>query len=276
MAIFTRNRMLCGAVSFVISLIITGQPAGAWQPGPAAAQTSGSAEEHGHGDDHNHGHPHDHGHDHAHDHAGHDHAGHEHGEASSSGEDGATATTTASPVPIPVIQLTIYCLLIVGASLLGGWLPSLIQLTHDRMQMLMSLAGGLMLGIGMYHMLPHAVHELGSLDRGIWWMMIGLIVMFLLLRTFHFHQHEPPGLDLPATAELAEQSADSRTAESASPAGDQHAHSHKNAHGHSYSHSHGHCDHDHAAAHELSWVGVFAGLSLHTLIDGIALAAPWQ
>lgn len=137
-------------------------------------------------------------------------------------------------------------MLIVAGSMLGGCLPSWVRLTHTRMQMLMSLVGGLMLGIGLFHLLPHGIHELGAdqIDRAVWWMVVGVVTMFLLIRMFHFHSHDVP---------------------------DPH---------HDHDHDHdapGDCGHDgthrHAHAHELSWLGVFFGLSLHTLIDGLALGA---
>ena len=87
----------------------------------------------------------------------------------------------------PAVILTIYCLLIVASSLFGGFLPSLMRLTHTRLQMMMSCVGGLMLGIGIFHLLPHAVNEQVSLDRALWWMMGGLLTTFFLIRIFHFH-----------------------------------------------------------------------------------------
>ena len=149
------------------------------------------------------------------------------------------------------IQLMIgYSLLIVLASLAGGWLPSVITLTHTRMQLMMSLIGGLMLGIGIFHMLPHAVKELGSVDRCVWWMMMGILLMFFLMRAFHFHDH--------GVAEVGEQP------EAGECSGD---HNHE-SHTHSHSHSHGD-----GKTHKLSWLGIAVGLGVHTLIDGIALAA---
>lgn len=146
-----------------------------------------------------------------------------------------------------------YSIAIVAASMLGGWLPSFIRLTHKRMQMLMSVVGGLMLGIGLFHLLPHGLVELGpaGLDRGIWWMVIGVVTMFLLIRMFHFHSHDVPDAEHDHDCDHAHPD-------------DQHQH----AHNHSHGHSHG--------SHELSWLGVFLGLSLHTLIDGIALGASIQ
>ena len=64
-----------------------------------------------------------------------------------------------------------YCVLIVLGSLIGGHLPSLITLDHNRMQTIISFVGGLMLGIGVFHMLPHALHEVGDPDFVALWMM---------------------------------------------------------------------------------------------------------
>ncbi|MDF1745446.1 MAG: ZIP family metal transporter [Gimesia sp.] len=143
--------------------------------------------------------------------------------------------------------LGIYCTVIVFSSLLGGWLPSMIRLTHTRMETLISFVGGLMLGIGVFHLLPHAVAEMGSIDRAVWWMMAGILVLFFLLRTFHFHQH--------GTVELDDDEKDQ-------------------AHDHDCDHHHAHAPvHSHAHSHKLSWVGIALGLALHTLIDGLALGA---
>ena len=147
-----------------------------------------------------------------------------------------------------------YSVLIVMSSMLGGWLPSFLRLTHVRMQMLMSVVGGLMLGIGLFHLLPHGLHELGpsGIDRGVWWMVIGVVTMFLLIRMFHFHSHDVPDPE--------------------------HDHDCDKAHGDDHAHSHGHHHHgdDDHGTHELSWLGVFFGLSLHTMIDGLALGASIQ
>ena len=134
-----------------------------------------------------------------------------------------------------VILLGIYCLLIVFGSLAGGWLPSLLRLTHARMQLMMSLVAGLMLGVGLLHMLPHAAAQT-SIDQAAYATLAGLLVMFFLIRTFDFHQHAPVG-------------------EKADRKGEGHGH-----------HGGGH-------RHQLSWLGVALGLSLHTAIDGMALVA---
>ncbi|MBW3541897.1 MAG: ZIP family metal transporter [Planctomycetes bacterium] len=170
-----------------------------------------------------------------------------------------------------------YCFLIVLASLGGGFVPSMVRLTHNRLQVVVSLVGGLMLGIGLFHMLPHAVHQTGSIDRSAWWMMMGLLTMFFLLRTFHFHQHAAVDLPLAAGEVLVAQF---------SP----HVHADHPQHGHAHDHDHAAVSHPamneaaHACAgvvahadcehtHRLSWLGVAFGLGLHTFIDGVALAA---
>ncbi len=141
----------------------------------------------------------------------------------------------------PVLLLLVYSLAIVLASLGGGLLPERVHMTHTRMQLVMSLVAGLMLGVAFFHLLPHSVTLLGgagSLDRAIGWLMGGLVVMLLLLRLFHFHQH-----DFSAEEE-----------------------------GHQ-GHAH---DVQHGNLHGLSWFGFAIGLGVHTLIDGVALGAVMQ
>lgn len=145
-------------------------------------------------------------------------------------------------VPVTTGWLTAgYCVLIILASLVGGWIPAFVKLTHTRMQTVISFVGGLMLGIGVFHLLPHAVYELPSANSASRWMMVGIVFMFIMLRLFHFHNHEPDAA---------------------------HDHHHDDSHAHSAAecHSHGH-------THGISWLGIAIGLSIHTLIDGIALAA---
>ncbi len=183
--------------------------------------------------------------------------------------------------PKTTILLVGYCAAIVAASIAGGWLPSMVELTHTRMQTVISFVGGLMLGIAVFHLLPHSVHGKQSIDDAVWWMMGGIMTMFLLIRCFHFHHHGPLEIS---------------TAEEDPCAGHRHHnhdHDHDHGHDHRHDHDHGvvmvnlgqpapsqpssaqsqiappHCHH----AHELSWLGITMGLALHTLIDGMALAA---
>jgi zinc and cadmium transporter len=145
--------------------------------------------------------------------------------------------------------LIVYCICIVLASLAGGALPSLVKLTHRWMQVVMSFVGGLMLGVALLHLIPHSVHEQGSIDRTAIWVLAGLLVMFLLIRVFHVHAHEHGDT---------------------SDAQDPHHHDHDHQ---------GPCDHGHhhepaeSHTHPFNWLGLAFGLSLHTLIDGLALGA---
>ena len=166
----------------------------------------------------------------------------------------------------PLYFILVYCALVVLSSLLGGWLPSLMRLTHTRIQLLMSLVGGLMLGIGVFHLLPHAVNVQVPVDRAVWWMMIGLLTTFLLIRVFHAHEHAPPELD----EVLDHKHDDSETAvPNADPSPGHEACGHDL---HSHHHHHGH-HHGSQGSARYRWVGIALGLSLHTLLDGVALSA---
>jgi zinc and cadmium transporter len=149
----------------------------------------------------------------------------------------------------PYILLALYCILIVLASLAGGWMPFVVRLTHERMHLMMSGVAGLMLGVGLFHLLPHSFAKTKLLDQSVWWMMIGLLTMFLLIRVFDFHQHG-----------VAEES------------GIDHDHDHNIGSEHVHSH-HQHFGEESSSTSRLSWIGVACGLALHTFIDGVALGA---
>lgn len=158
--------------------------------------------------------------------------------------------------------LVIYCALVLLASLFGGWLPIVIKLTHTRLQVAISLVAGLMLGIALLHFLPDANEKLGSLDRTVSWMLGGFLAMFFLQRFFHFHHHDLPEGD-PEDCCHDEQLAEP------------HEHEHHHDHDHDHDHDHGHHAHTLAAksAQQLSWVGTALGLTLHSLMDGLALGS---
>ena len=166
----------------------------------------------------------------------------------------------------PAAYLALYCVLIIAASLLGGWIPLHITLTHKRLQIANSLIGGFMLGVALLHMIPHAMMSPNSDMNLMLWAVAGVLTMFLLERFFHFHQH-----DLPSHPPDA--------------------HSHSSSHGHAHQHGPSSCEHnptpkpvedcddnttetphyDHKPA--LSWSGAAVGLVLHSLIAGVALGA---
>jgi zinc and cadmium transporter len=172
--------------------------------------------------------------------------------------------------------LAIYCLLVMLASLCGGWLLILMRPTHTRLQVATSFVAGLMLGIALLHFLPDAMDQLKDIDRAAGWVLGGFLAMFFLQRFFHFHHHDSPIGDpedccsdetLPAVPLQEEHHHDH---------GDHHDHNHHHEHGHEHEH---HESHEHAhtladkSAKQLSWVGTALGMTLHSLADGFALAA---
>lgn len=151
------------------------------------------------------------------------------------------------------LTLVLYSAAILLASLLGGWIPMWVKLTHRRMELAISFVAGMMLGVGVFHLLPHAFFALGSIDRAAWWMVIGLMTMFLVERFFSFHR---------TTVDHA----------ASDPSTDATAHSH--VHGHGVADMHAvDCAEPACDPTDASWTGAFIGLTLHTLLAGIALAA---
>jgi len=156
----------------------------------------------------------------------------------------------------PLLLLLIYGVCLIVASLAGGWLPAIMRLTHTRMQLMLSLVGGLMIGVALLHLLPHASVETESLDMASSACLVGLLAMFLTIRVFPVHQHCPGHADTRAVHHAAH----GHPRLAASDARDDHD------------------DHDNdndndASRHRFSWIGLFLGLSIHTTIDGIAVAA---
>lgn len=190
--------------------------------------------------------------------------------------EGAAATGVAPPVahqhslqPVHYQTAIIYGLAIVVASVFGGVLPKLVKLTHGRLQVLISFVGGLMLGISVFHLLPHAMVELGGqkIDAAMVALMCGMLSMFLLLRMFHFHDHGPAEVHDPhdhdhdhdgncgpaiVPIELAYSGVTEAPLAQVVSA---------------------HSGHSHGSHRELSWMGVCFGLSVHSLLDGMALGA---
>ena len=154
----------------------------------------------------------------------------------------------------PTVLLTIYCAAILLASMAGGWLPTVLRLDHRRMQIMLSFVAGVMLGIGLLHLLPHGFYELGSMDATVAWALGGFMAMFFLERFFHFHHHDAADA---VPGEPGQQTV--------AP-----AHDHSDAHGHSHGHVHPGA---HGSSHAFSWSGAAVGMTLHSMIDGVALAA---
>src|SRR3954470_22400166 len=166
---------------------------------------------------------------------------------------------------MPTILLAYYCALILVASIIGGMIPVWFQLTHRWMQFAVSFVAGVMLGIGVLHMLPHAIidatiaanlqaaatqatnslapYSTPAANAITWvafWLLAGMLVMFFIERFFSYHHHDVPG--------------DPETEHS------EHAHAH-----HDHDHTHAH---DHATGNRnLSWSGAAAGLALHSVLN---------
>lgn len=177
--------------------------------------------------------------------------------------------------------LAVYTAIVIASSLFGGWIPGRVTLTHARIQHVISFVAGLMLGIALLHLLPHAI-TMGarvSVDLVIGFVLIGILTMFLLLRAFHFHVHEPEAL----VSETDEGPSTLVVEHDCSSPG----HSHRvYGHGHephgeqpkqvSGSHRDGDREHGRESGEPgagFGWAGVFFGLAVHTLIDGVALGA---
>ena len=138
--------------------------------------------------------------------------------------------------------LALYDTALFAASLLGSGLPRLFRMTHIRTQMVLSLISGLMLGVALLYLIPHVFAADQAIDTVMILTLSGLIFMLLLLRWFHSHQHD-----------FASAAADCELASA-----DEHHHAHAHAH---------------VPDQALGAVGLFAGLCMCTVVDGIALGA---
>ena len=139
-----------------------------------------------------------------------------------------------------LLVLSAYSAAIFAASLLGGKLAALGTMTHTRTQIVMSLVAGFILGIAMFHLLPHSLDRISGPDiveKAVGWMVLGMVLMIFLLRIFHFHQHD--------------------FSSEASDLYDDH-------------------DHGHGVVDSRSLFGVALGLGVHTVTEGIALGTSMQ
>ncbi|HMP78456.1 MAG TPA: ZIP family metal transporter [Pirellulaceae bacterium] len=149
------------------------------------------------------------------------------------------------------LLLVVYCIVIATASVFGGSLPQFVKFTHRRVQFVISFVSGVMLGVALLHLLPHSIVELGRVSNAMLTCLAGLLAMFFLIRLFNFHSHD--------TGSECEQP-------------HEHSQSCQGLHAHVAEPvpKHGH------AERPISWIGLCIGLGLHTLLDGLALAAAFQ
>jgi zinc and cadmium transporter len=145
---------------------------------------------------------------------------------------------------ITYLLLVVYALLIVLASVAGGLIPLLARLTHQRMQLALSFVAGTMLGVGLLHLVPHALTELESIDRVVGGAMVGFLTMFFVERFFAFHHHDISEDDVALGAD------------------------------HHFEHRH--AEHGSLSSPRITSTGAAIGLALHSLADGVALAASVQ
>lgn len=157
-----------------------------------------------------------------------------------------------SPFLSPTVLLGIYCLLVLLASLAGGWVLLAMHLTHARLQMAVSFVAGLMLGMALLHFIPHAFHQSHSLDQTMRWVLGGFLVMFFLQRFLPHHHHDvPEGAPEhhgPGDAPPVRHQESRASGDSARALAEQ-------------------------SARQLSWAATTAGMTLHSLMGGVALAA---
>jgi zinc and cadmium transporter len=139
------------------------------------------------------------------------------------------------------LQLAAYSVLAFIASFAGGWLLFRMRLTHVRLQMASSFVAGLMLGMALLHFLPHAARANHSLDQTASYVLAGFLLMLLLLRFFPHHHHDVSI----AAPERSNPDADASFAPTLAE----------------------------RSAGQLSWVATAVGMTVHSLIGGMALAA---
>ncbi len=144
--------------------------------------------------------------------------------------------------------IVLYCLAIALVSLGGGYLPLSKRITHLSLQIYLSLSAGAMLGAAFFHMLPESAERAGH-QFG-WWMAVGVIGLYMIERFLSPHSHDTDG----------EKDED-------------HDHHHEHE-----EHSHGEVEAGHAgslhpAAPQVAGWSAVAGLSIHTVLGGVALGS---
>lgn len=93
----------------------------------------------------------------------------------------------------PPVLLFVYAGAVFVASMIGGRLAEYGAMTHMRTQLVMSLVAGFILGVALFHLLPHSLERIpdpGAVDVAMLWVMAGMIALVVLLRVFQFHQHD--------------------------------------------------------------------------------------
>ncbi len=144
------------------------------------------------------------------------------------------------------MTLILYCLAVAVCSLAGGYLPLSKRITHVNLQVYLSLSSGAMLGAAFFHMLPHSA-ELAPRQFGLW-MALGVIGLYMIERFLSPHSHDTNG----ATMNIHDDEA---------------------GHHHDHAHEHRQLSLDYPAAPQVAGWSAVAGLSIHTLLGGVALGS---
>jgi len=145
--------------------------------------------------------------------------------------------------------LTLYCGLILLASMFGGYLPLVGRISHSRLQFYLSLSAGVMLGAAFFHVMPEAMENSGAVFG--WWMSLGVVGLFCIERFIAPHSHEMDG----------------------GHHNDHHDHKHEEEHEHNHDAKLPNGAEKRAAAPAVAgWAAVF-GLTLHTFMNGVGLGS---
>ena len=150
--------------------------------------------------------------------------------------------------------LATYCILILLSSLAGGTLPLIFRLNHTTMQFAVSFVSGVMLGAGFLHMLPHALKEQRDIGQTMLWVLTGFLLMFFIQRFLAVHQHISPHEQTASEHQCGESD-------------ERHHHDHEDVPS---------LRRTDLVAEKLSWTGAALGLSLHSLLNGVGLAAAFE
>ena len=105
------------------------------------------------------------------------------------------------------------------------------------MQTAMSFVAGVILGVALYHLIPHSLAQIPDPDAigiTVWWMVLGMIMIIFLLRVFRFHQHDFS--EYPRQTDAIEYDNNTRI-------------------------------------NSLNWLGICVGVGIHSVTEGIALGA---
>ena len=89
--------------------------------------------------------------------------------------------------------LVAYSGVVLLASLVGGRLSEYGAMTHIRTQVVMSLVAGFLLGVALFHLLPHSLEWIpgpDAIDTAMLCAVLGMVAMIVLLRAFPYHQHD--------------------------------------------------------------------------------------